>query len=207
MMSELRLLAEGYARPDRDGGYRAAPAMALITDSGKRVLVDPGTGEIRLREALGRAGLVPADIDLVFITHYHPDHWLNLCFFPGVTVCDGRCLYQGDRETPFTGFIPGSRIEVLATPGHCEEHASLLVHTALGRYVVAGDVFWWEDGQEPALTVTALLGLVDPFADDRHGLVKSRLCLLEVADFIIPGHGRMFQTPAVPPGLSDIRPV
>jgi len=195
MPSELFVLAEGYARPDGDGGYFAAPATVLIIDNGKRVLADPGAEPDELLDVLRKRGLAPADIDLVFLTHHHADHWQSLYLFPGVSVCDGRVLYQGNRQTAVSGVIPGTQIEILPTPGHCEEHAALLVKTARGRYAVAGDVFWWPDGAAPQITAAALLGLADPFAEDMDRLRQSRSQLLNAADFIIPGHGAVFAVP------------
>jgi glyoxylase-like metal-dependent hydrolase (beta-lactamase superfamily II) len=52
--------------------------------------------------------------------------------------------------------------------------------------VVAGDVFWSAEGEEPALDVDR----ADGFAVDMARLRESRQRLLRIADWIVPGHGR-----------------
>lgn len=41
IMSELKILIEGYARKER-GGFAVSPSTVLIKESGKKILVDPG---------------------------------------------------------------------------------------------------------------------------------------------------------------------
>jgi glyoxylase-like metal-dependent hydrolase (beta-lactamase superfamily II) len=65
------------------------------------------------------------------------------------------------------------------------------VETQEGVYAVAGDVFWWLDGQDQIVDVNK------PDNDPEHmnieKLIASRKKLIEMADFIIPGHGKMFR--------------
>lgn len=192
-MSEVKVLIEGYARPAK-GGYIASPSTILIKDSGKLILVDPGANSKLLSQRLAQEKLKPSDIDIIFLTHYHPDHILNIRLFPQADIYDGNTIYRGDREIIYDGkTIPGTAVKVIATPGHAHEHASLLVKTKEGIYAVAGDVFWWEDGQEPAMDKKSLLRLTDEFVKDKVALRKSRRKLLKLADFIIPGHGKKFE--------------
>ena len=191
-LSIVKILIAGYARPVK-GGYLASPSTVLIKDSGKLILVDPGVNAKLLLKALTKEKLRPNDIDLIFLTHYHPDHILNVKLFPKVDVYDGNTIYRGDKEIFFKDKIPGTNIKVIATPGHAYEHASLLVETKEGIYAVAGDVFWWEDGREPKISKQSLLNLKDEFAKDKKALRQSRLKLLKMADYIIPGHGKKFK--------------
>lgn len=82
------------------------------------------------------------------------------------------------------------------TPGHAPELTSLVVETEEGVVVVAHDVFWWMDGEQKSETVEDLMNLVDPFVNDENELEESRKKVLEIADWIIPGHGKMFKNPA-----------
>ena len=59
--------------------------------------------------------------------------------------------------------------------------------------VVAGDVFWWAEDEEQLTDRKSLLEKKDALAVDEKALRKSREAILGVADFIIPGHGRMFE--------------
>lgn len=57
-----------------------SPFTCLFVDTGEaRVLVDTGAGPLtpdlgRLPEGLSAVGIQPADVDVVLITHGHPDH-------------------------------------------------------------------------------------------------------------------------------------
>lgn len=191
-MSEVKVLIEGYGKGSGDN-WIVSPSTVLIRDSGLNILVDPGTNKDMLLKALSGEGLEPDDIDLVFITHYHPDHVLNIRLFPDKDVLEGGMIHRGDKEIEFPGNIPKTNIKVIETPGHAHEHTSLLVETEKGKVAVAGDVFWWTDDEEQKTDTESLLKHEDPFVKDRKALMKSRKKLLEIADYIIPGHGKMFK--------------
>jgi ribonuclease Z len=69
---------------------RGLPAI-LIRRGGERILVDCGEGT--QRQLLRSVGLV--DVDEIFITHFHADHWLGL---PGLL----KTFDMRGRETPLT---------------------------------------------------------------------------------------------------------
>ena len=48
---------------------------------------------------------------------------------------------------------------------------------------------WWDENRQPA---------VDPLAEDPKALDTHRLQVLELADWIIPGHGKRFRNPQKP---------
>ena len=73
---------------------RGLPAT-LIRRGGDRILVDCGEGT--QRQLIRSVGL--ADMDEVFITHLHVDHWLGL---PGMI----KSFELRDRERPLTVFGP-----------------------------------------------------------------------------------------------------
>ena len=68
---KLTILGSGTCVPTTK---RGSPANYLEA-GGIKALVDCGTGTLR---QLMRAGLDYKDIDIVFITHFHPDHILDL---------------------------------------------------------------------------------------------------------------------------------
>ena len=130
------------------------------------------------------------------MTHYHPDHILLIALFENATYFDGDIIYEEDKETEYEGILPDTNIEVVLTPGHAHEHASLIVETEdLGTVVVGADVFWWVADEEQIVDTELLLKKEDPFTKDREALIESRQKLLDRADWIIPGHGKMFQAP------------
>lgn len=191
-MTGIKILDEGYARLE-DDVLLASPSAVLIQDSGLNILVDPGLNKRSLLESLDKEGLQPEDIDLIFLTHYHLDHILNVRLFPESIVCDGFATITEDRIVSYFGKIPNTNIQVIPTPGHSSEHCSLMVETEIGKIVVAGDVFWWMDDENQETDKESLLGHKDPFVADAKELIESRNRLIAIADFIIPGHGKMFK--------------
>lgn len=73
-----KLLAAAFL--PENGKFRGAVNAYMIETGGKRILVDSGTRDIfgpslgRLPENLAAAGIDPASIDAVVLTHMHPDH-------------------------------------------------------------------------------------------------------------------------------------
>src|ERR1017187_5596908 len=73
---------------------RGLPAV-LLSRGGDRLLVDCGEGT--QRQLLRSVGLV--DLDRVFITHFHADHWLGL---PGML----KSFALRERSEPLTVYGP-----------------------------------------------------------------------------------------------------
>ena len=101
-------------------------------------------------------------------------------------------MYDKDMQLEYDEKVLGADTQVVQTPGHAPEHCSLLVETEKGKVCIAGDVFWWAEGEEQKVDINK--------PDDAHPkelnmekLKDSRKKLLEMADYIIPGHGKMFK--------------
>lgn len=196
-MDTVNILIEGYAHSGENGSYIASPTTILIESNAKRLLVDPGTNQELLIQKLEKNGLTLKDIDAIFLTHYHPDHFLSIRLFPTHDIYDGEICWSGDKELFHNGNILDMDIEVIKTPGHSPEHSSLIVKTEdLGVVAVSTDVFWWEDGKQKSDTLEDLMNLKDPFASDEEALQESRKKVLAIADWIIPGHGKIFKNPS-----------
>lgn len=192
------ILIEGYARDGEEEDYIASPTTVLIYDEGKTILTDPGASAKGLLKALEDRELSVSDVDILFLSHYHPDHFLNLKLFPNHPLYDGSVLWDGDKEYDYEGskVIPGTKVRIIETPGHTLEHVSLLLEVEdEGTVCVAHDVFWWEDGAQDISDYDAMINYEDPFVTDMKALKKSRKKVLEVADVIIPGHGEKFDNP------------
>ncbi len=192
-MTQFKVLIEGYAKPTGGKAFKASPTTTLIIDSGKNILVDPGASKSKLIAALKAEDIFLKDIDLIFLTHYHPDHFLNIRLFPDVDVYDGSTIYRDDEELEFFGNIPGTAVKIVPTPGHASEHVSLVIRTSEGRVCIAGDLWWWMDGVKQMTDRKSLLSLKDPFVKDKRALLESRKKILAMADIIIPGHGKVFR--------------
>lgn len=193
MENKVKVLIEGYAK-DTEGGLLASSTTTLIQTAKHNILVDPGINRKLLLQKIKKENLSINDIDYVFITHYHPDHMLLAGIFENATVFDGDTIYKEDMETEYAGNLPNTNIKVLLTPGHAHEHAALVVETPdLGTVVIAADIFWWMDGEEQNTTEEVILKKKDPFTKNTEELVKSRGEVLKIADWVIPGHGKMFK--------------
>lgn len=202
VVAEISVLVEGYVTDLEGGGFCASPSSVLIEDADRRVLVDPGADRVGLLSALSRARLRPRDVEMIFVTHSHLDHILNLRLFPEAEVCDPTFIYRGDEEIPYGKFIPGTGVEVLPTPGHTPDHGSLLVQVGVETWLVAGDLFWWRDGAVQRTDIESLLAQEDELACDPPALRASRLAALRRADVVVPGHGKIFRPAGRPrPGL------
>ncbi len=84
---------------------RGLPAV-LIRRGGQRLLFDCGEGT--QRQLLRSVGL--ADVDFVFLTHHHVDHWLGL-------VGMVKSFALRDRERPLTVYGPPGTEQLIRTMG------------------------------------------------------------------------------------------
>lgn len=193
-MNEVKVLIEGYAKEIK-GGWLASSTTTLIRSDSKKIIVDPGTNRKLLLESLKKEDLVPDDIDFVFMTHCHPDHNLLTGIFVNATVIDDTMFYKDDKQWDHDKTIPELDIKIIQTPGHDQFHGSLVVPTNDGIVVVAGDVFWWDDSEKQITDRKSLMEHTDPFMKDLKSLNKSRQEVLKIADYIIPGHGKIFKNP------------
>jgi glyoxylase-like metal-dependent hydrolase (beta-lactamase superfamily II) len=149
----------------------------------------------RLTMALKEVDIAPDDVDIVFITHWHRDHFGNLNLFKKAQFMASKLLVKRHGLKNFIGVDDQQNItdgvKVLFTPGHTVDHASIVVETELGpirvRVAIAGDAIIshsyfreeriWRNNPD--------------FFDDVDAR-KSVLRVIDNADVIIPGHGVPF---------------
>ncbi|MFH1631278.1 MAG: MBL fold metallo-hydrolase [Candidatus Aenigmatarchaeota archaeon] len=193
-MAEVKVLIEGYAKKDK-GVELVTCTTTLIKDNGKKIIVDPGMNKSMLIKALKSEGIAFDDIDYVILTHTHTDHVLLTALFQSAEVIDpwsiftyeGKCV---DHEEN----IPDLSLKLIRTPGHDPFHICVVVGTQdRGKVIVAGDVFWWANGENQNIDSHSLINKEDPYMKNREDLVASREKILKIADWIIPGHGKMFK--------------
>jgi len=70
----------------------------------------------------------------------------------------------------------------MKTPGHSYDGITLFIKTKEGIIAICGDIFWEKNSPKD-----------DPYAQDKEKLKESRKKILELADWIIPGHGKMWK--------------
>ncbi len=187
-MATVTVLIEGYVK-ESDEGERVQATVTLVQDEGHNIIVDPGMTHDpqAITKALQTQGLRPDDIDAVFITHHHPDHTRFMGLFAKARAYDYASVYDNDLWLESgDGYAITPHATIMHTPGHTAEDATLLVsdvtnvpgHDACS---VAICHLWWYEGMDD-----------DPMAEDMAQLRQSRAKMLEVADYIVPGHGAMF---------------
>lgn len=193
-MTKVKVLIEGYVREEADA-EAASCTTTLIKDNDLNIIVDPGMNRSLLLEALKKENLSVGDIDYVILTHTHIDHCLLAGIFEKATILDDSSAYTFDGKIKeHEGKVPETDIEIIKTPGHDQFHCAVVVSTEdLGKVVVAADVFWWADNEEQKTDTENLMTHKDPYVKNEKQLMESRKAILEIADYIIPGHGKMFK--------------
>jgi glyoxylase-like metal-dependent hydrolase (beta-lactamase superfamily II) len=191
-MTKIEILIEGYAKK-LENGWLASSTVTLIESNGKKIIVDPGCNRPKLKEKLSENNLTTGDIDYVLLTHNHTDHILLSGIFENAKVLNESEIYDNDQQIEHGNAIHGTDIKIIQTPGHDQSHCAFIVPCKDGTYVVAGDVFWWMDDEEQKTDLESLLSHDDPYVEDKTVLENSRKQILEIADFVVPGHGKMFK--------------
>lgn len=196
-MAEVKVLVVGKHLMQDD--KLTIGATITFIQSDKNIIVDPGyfPDQEQLIKELANVGLKTQDIDIVFLTHLHLDHISNISLFKEARIyCKLKGgNYPGQYHVPSRGYLKridikdglklAKDVEFLLTPGHTDDHVSLLVNTKLGKVVVAGDAI----ANESLLNLDKkplLYSNLEAFED-------SRVKIIEAADYIIPGHGDMFK--------------
>ncbi|KAF0987521.1 hypothetical protein HZS_699 [Henneguya salminicola] len=194
---EVKILKEGYyIRDASDSFYFADCSCTLIITQKEKIIVDPGGvySLSQLQQALEKCGLDFASITIVICTHGHSDHIGNISAFPhakhivsfDINIDEkyfDNLLRQG---IPYV--IEEGSIEVWPTPGHTSEDISVVVYNGIlnnnnfNTIVVAGDLFENECDEEIwRLNSTSF-----------ETQFKNRERILEIANVIVPGHGKWF---------------
>lgn len=180
ILPKVKILIEGYV--SAESGGHSCSTISLIQAGDMNIIVDPGTlpNQKVLLNALKKEHLTPEDIDIVYITHSHLDHYRNIGMFESAKSLDFYGWWIGDEFQDYSD--PGANIKMIKTPGHSYDGTTLLVKTERGVVAICGDIFWKKD-----------FPINDPYATDKKKLTLSRERVLESADFVIPGHGGMFE--------------
>ncbi len=187
-MAKVKILIEGYVSgKDNDNSCCTVTLIQDEDGQGNKInmVVDPGTLKDRqiLIDALKKENLSIEDINYVCITHSHMDHYRNLGMFPQAKALDYYGVWENDTVKEWKSQF-AKNTKIIKTPGHNYDGLSLLVKTERGMVAVVGDVFWKKDF--PPVEE-------DIYASDKEKLIKSRKLVLDKADFIVPGHGNIYE--------------
>lgn len=184
-MATLKIIREGWWRwIERGVRFDVTCTSTYVEDGNHKIVVDvPNAGEeTEFLAALEKAGIDPLTIDLVVMTHHHPDHVGCLHLFPNAQYVSGGSRWKGSIHAYWEeeALAISDDVYVLKTPGHSGHDCSVIVNAPQGVTAVAGDL-WVRSPSDPRIKVFL----------DREALEASRRRLIDLADFIIPGHGAM----------------
>ena len=141
--------------------------------------------------------ITPDDIDVLFITHWHRDHFGNLDVFSKAKRLASKGMVERFQLEGFVGTDDQEEIacgvRVMLTPGHTIDHASVMVDCLLGglkaRVAITGDAVvshsYFQSGH------------IWQYNADFHSIEEARgsiLRLISTSDLMIPGHGVPFLT-------------
>lgn len=198
-MAEIKVLVEGVHQQIGDGRFEIPCTTALIK-SNKNIIVDPGSfvNRNRLLEAMKKEGFKPEDIDTIILTHSHIDHTTNIFLFPKAKIfmkfAPGE--YPGQFQELDKGVVNrfdilneeiAKDVKIIEAPGHTMDMIAIVVKTKEGIVVISGDAIgtegWADLNKKPDKNMVA----------DVEKYEESRQKILKIADYIIPGHGKMFK--------------
>lgn len=189
MSAQVKILVEGYTNADsvaETGEEKIRPTITLIKDGELVMVVDPGVLENQqiLVYALKEEGLTLDDVNVVCITHSHIDHYRNAGMFPNAKILEYFGLWDKDTVEEWSEHF-SVNVQVIKTPGHDYTDITLFVTTNDGIVAICGDVFWKENYPENPHD--------DIYAQDAEKLEQSRELILMMANWIVPGHGKMYK--------------
>ncbi|MFW9803124.1 MAG: MBL fold metallo-hydrolase [Candidatus Thorarchaeota archaeon] len=185
-------------------GTFSLATVTLVKTDGLNILIDTGwepteTEANRLILELKYYELRPKDINEIFITHWHGDHFLNIPLFPQARVVYAGCSPQdiadrmatmsADNETMRLkeGDDWHSGLSIIDTAGHSDHDHSVLINHKKRVFVAAGDSI-----------VSKMYYHTGTFFPNQRmekhiiELKASFQRIIDIADFIIPGHDGPF---------------
>ncbi|MBU1038910.1 MBL fold metallo-hydrolase [Patescibacteria group bacterium] len=181
---QVKILRHGEFKWLKKNHCRAWCTTTLIIANRVKIIVDPGnfSDAVKIKKLLAKNKLTPADINYVVNSHAHADHiGANFLFTKAVIVTSDALQKKDefvfyDNTKPYT-LVPG--VKIIATPGHSAECCTVLAETEKGIVAVAGDLFWLDEEAEYR------------WAEYPNKLKANRQLVLKMANYIIPGHGRL----------------
>ncbi|XP_069104935.1 metallo-beta-lactamase domain-containing protein 1-like isoform X2 [Argopecten irradians] len=194
-MYEVTILKEGYNEQQGPGHQKACGTITLLKGA-KNIIVDTGNpwDKDLILKGLEEHGILPFEVRFVVGTSALSDKVGNLNLFTGaIQIIAGKIYHHENFYLhAFHQGIPyeiDDDVEVVPTPGHTGSDVSVIVrNTKLGTVAITGDLFECkEDLENPSLWQD---NSEKPDAQE-----QSRINILRIADYIVPGHGEMFKVP------------
>lgn len=196
-MYEVIILKEGYNISEGPGHQKACGTITLLKGP-KNIIVDTGNpwDKDLILQGLEKHDTLPSAVAYVVCTHGHSDHVGNLNLFIHAIHILSHDICHGDEymSHDFERGIPyeiDDDVEVVPTAGHTASDVSVIVrNTKHGTVAITGDLFeCQEDLENPSLW--------QDNSEKPEEQEQSRINILRIADYIVPGHGAMFKVPDI----------
>ena len=186
-------------------GIGSGSSVIYVEGEKRKILVDTGfehewdkseaNTEMNLKcleIALSLKGLTPGDIDTLFITHWHHDHFGNSKLFDNaelmISKLEARSYVHRDAILVEDNEEIDDGIIATYTPGHTEGHCSLIVKGDITT-AIAGDAIinsgYFKEGKLWEHNLNFF---------NREAGLESMKNIARSCDLIIPGHGTPFRT-------------
>ncbi len=186
-MAIVKILLVGYFKWVSKNVCRASSTVTFIEDGKEKIIVDTGNlvDQNKILAALKKIKIKPSDVTAVINTHHHPDHVGCNFLFEKAKFIDSNSIAVGDKFTilPQQDFSLTPNVKIIQSPGHTLNDCTVLVKTSKGKIAIVGDLIWKE----------GKAGFQLAFSEDRKLLRVSQKKILKMADWIIPGHGKIFR--------------
>lgn len=190
---KVKVLFDGFSKAV-SGGTLANGTCTLVTGP-HNIIVDTLTawdGE-KLIKALQDNNMSTKDINWVVCTHGHSDHIGCNYLFPFAKHVVGYCIsekefYSDHDFASGNELIIDEYVKIVPTPGHTLQDVSVIVCTSdKGVVAITGDLFENErDINDDSIWKAA-------GSDNEKLQTENREKIMKIADWIVPGHGQMFQ--------------
>ena len=194
-MAEVKILIQGEHK-NEGGILNAHSTVSLIKSENKNILVDTGSfgDKEKLLSALKKENLSPENIDIILSTHNHLDHNANINLFKNAKIytkhspySKGAIFHANDNNVELMENIDNHQVtkdvKLILTPGHLESHFSVVVNTDKKIIVICGD----------AIQKQKHINETKKNVWDVREYEKSKKKILEITNYIILGHDKMYE--------------
>lgn len=189
------VLFTGYCKSE--GANSLAGCTSVLLKGPPTIIIDTLSSwdGPKLQLVIEKHDINCSDINYVICTHGHSDHIGCNYLFPnakqivGYDICFKNTYYPHDFGSG-KEYIINDNIKVIPTPGHTLQDVTVLVTSNGKTYAITGDLFENEDDlHDDNIWISA--------GSQSEELQRSnRKRILQIADYIVPGHGAMFEVPS-----------
>lgn len=191
-MNSLDILVLGHLERNSDGSVVPSETWStstlIRTDDGHTIVVDTSMPYMRspIRDAFKQiGGVFPDDVDMVVLTHTHPDHvGCNSLFRNARTYVRKEELSNVPDAIVVESDIELAKgVRLVHTPGHTPGSMSVLVRSDR-MYAVVGDAIPLRDNY--------LKNIPPKLNIDPSQAMESMKRICASADVVVPGHDKPF---------------